>query len=287
MPDLSAASNEVIADFLEIVAKALYPKPLAISEAYEIALEHARVPELRVDSAFQVMQKRKSLFGAKYPFLCESNYICQKTSDVMDAYSTFLMLSAPSSLRHVSAWSVSTAAKIMEHAVERCFAGFFGEGTSSVNFGFPSEIDRPSDFSQAVTWLSQRTGIPVGAGYRAARFKDGGVDIFVWKAFQDGKPGVPLLLLQCTIQEKFVDKISDVDRRLWSSWLSSDIDPVVGLCVPNVVTNIEVWSEVTTRGLLFDRTRLVLMCEDTELGLSSTQVAFGTQLIEQFRESFN
>ena len=286
MLDLSAASNDVIADFLEIVAKALYPKPLAISEAYEIASNQARVPEMRVNAAFQVIQKRKSLLGAKYPFLAEVNYVCQKGAEEFDVYSTLLIVSAPSELRHVPAWNIATAAKIMEHTVEKCFSGFFGSGTNTVNFGFPSEIDRPSDFSEAVAWLSRRTGIPVGAGYRAARFKDGGVDIFVWKQFPDGKPGVPLLLLQCTIQEKFADKISDVDRRLWSSWLSSDIDPVVGLCVPNIVTSLEAWNEITTRGLLFDRTRLVLMCEEGNFGLSATQKAFGAQLIDQFRESF-
>ena len=113
MLDLSAASNDVIADFLEIVAKALYPKPLAISEAYEIASNQARVPEMRVNAAFQIIQKRKSLLGAKYPFLAEVNYVCQKGTEAFDVYSTLLMVSAPSVLRHVPAWNMATAAKIM------------------------------------------------------------------------------------------------------------------------------------------------------------------------------
>ena len=82
------------------------------------------------------------------------------------------------------------------------------------------------------------------------------MDLFVWKSFSDNQPGIPVMLVQCTIKEDFINKIGDIDLRLWANWLSSDIEPLVALAVPGVVTKEEVWSEITTRGILLDRMRL-------------------------------
>lgn len=287
MLDLSSSPTEVLCDFLEVVAAANSPRPISINEAREISAQHASVNEYKVNSAFQKLQNRKSLLGAKYPFVVTNEYICQTDTKPFPLYLTFLALSGPGPLRQVAAWNVTTAAKVMERVVETCFAAFFGADTRSVNFGFPSEINRPSEFGEAVKWLSEKTGIPVGSGYRPARYKDGGVDLFVWKEFKDKNPGVPILLLQCTIQEKFTDKIGDVDRRLWASWLSSDIDPIVGLCVPNTVDSHAIWDEVTTRGLLFDRMRLMIMAVDSDAKLANTEEAFVRQLFDQFHESIS
>lgn len=283
MIDLGTASLEDVADFVELLAAAALPKPLSLPEARQLSSSHAHIPELKVSQAFAILKKRVQLLGDQYPFNVDDNYIVAK--NVLDAnhYFTYLMLSSPSPIRQMPAWNLNSAAKILEHIVEMSFHDYFGRGTQTVNFGFPSEVNRPSEFNKAVEWLASKTGIPVGSGYRDARFKDGGVDIFVWKTFPDMKPGVPILLLQCTLQEKFLSKIRDVDTRLWSSWLSSDIDPVAGLCVPHVVSRIEDWNEITTRGLLFDRIRLSLMANNIELKLSSVDKAFLEQLLKQFR----
>ena len=70
------------------------------------------------------------------------------------------------------------------------------------------------------------------------------------------------MLVQCTIMDDFINKIGDIDLKLWSNWLSSDIEPLVALAVPGAVTKDEVWSEITTRGILLDRLRLVDACGD-------------------------
>jgi hypothetical protein len=126
--------------------------------------------------------------------------------------------------------------------------------------------------------------VKVGSGYRQPRRKDGGVDIFVWKEFPDRNPGTPLALIQCTIQKQFTDKVGDVDLKLWSSWLSSDLDPMVGLCVPEVVVKSEIWDEVTTRGLLLDRIRLVTM-QVEQPQLSPAEQAFIKQVIAGYKEA--
>jgi len=281
MIDLNSAPIEALCDGLETLALAISPKPLSNAAAISFAADHFNVNDLKVNRAFQKLGKRKELLGEKYPFEVSTEYIRTRDGFRFSIYSVLLSLSAPSPLRGLAAWNLPTAAKILERLVEKCFTGFYGDGTKSVNFGFPSEVQRPSEFGEAVIWLSQRTGIPVGSGYRPARYKDGGVDIFVWKDFGDHNPGVPLLLLQCTIQEKFIEKIGDVDRRLWASWLSSDIDPIVGLCVPHVVSDNKIWSEVTTRGLLFDRIRLLSMVAENASVLPATEEAYVQHLLSQ------
>jgi hypothetical protein len=139
--------------------------------------------------------------------------------------------------------------------------------TNTLNFGFPSRSGRPSEFGAAVEWLSKKSNIRLGNAFRPPRKKDGGVDIFVWKHFSDNQPGIPIMLVQCTIKEDYINKIGDIDLRLWANWLSSDIEPLVALAVPGVVIKEEIWSEITTRGILLDRLRLV------ELGASVTKFA--------------
>ena len=71
------------------------------------------------------------------------------------------------------------------------------------------------------------------------------------------------MLVQCTIREDYINKIGDIDLRLWANWLSSDLEPLVALAVPGVVTKEEVWGEITTRGILLDRIRLVELGEES------------------------
>lgn len=284
MIDLATASNDEVADLIEILALAALPKPLSIVEARSLSETHANVSSYKVTQAFGVLKKRSEILGKLYPFKVDDTYLFGVTGCQSTYYFTYLMLSAPSPIRFMPAWDLTTSSKLLEKIVEKSFHDFFGRGTDSVNFGFPSEISRPSDFDEAVRWLAKKTKIPLGKGYRAARFKDGGVDIFVWKSFPDEKPGVPIMLLQCTLQEKFLNKIRDVDTRLWSSWLSSDIDPIAGLCVPHVVSKIEDWNEITTRGLLFDRTRLTLMAGNLTFELDKVLRAYLENLLGQFRK---
>lgn len=111
--------------------------------------------------------------------------------------------------------------------------------------------------------------------------KDGGVDLFVWKSFSDKRPGIPIMLVQCTIKDDFINKIGDIDLKLWSNWLSSDLEPLVALAIPGVVTKDEVWSEITTRGILLDRLRLIESCGDV---VNSTKIENFDYLVRLVKE---
>ena len=151
------------------------------------------------------------------------------------------------------------------------------------SFGFPSKSDRPAEFASAVKWLSEKTNIRLGNAYRPPRKKDGGVDLFVWKSFPDKRPGIPIMLVQCTIKDDFINKIGDIDLKLWANWLSSDIEPLVALAVPGVVTKDEIWSEITTRGILLDRLRLV-QSSDNSSNKKVENLDYLTRLVKEMAD---
>jgi hypothetical protein len=276
-------SLDVIADWLELSAIAFDGVPLSVSKAKEIAADYAQIQTIQIEQAFNKLKARSQKLGEKYPFNVTADYVLAVTGAEHTGYGAMLIVSPMSPGRNQAHWSLDSAAKLFELVAENCLRSFFGDGTRTANFGHPSTIGRPPEFNLAVQWIANKLNVKVGSGYRQPRRKDGGVDIFVWKEFADKNPGTPLILIQCTIQKQFTDKVGDVDLKLWSSWLSSDLDPMVGLCVSDVVVKSEIWDEITTRGLLLDRMRLISM-QIEEPHLSPAEQAFINQVLAGYKE---
>ena len=263
MIDLSNESSERIADWIEILAAAQKGKPLSIQRVQEVSQSFANLSSNLIPFAFRQLEKRSQILEGSYPFIIDDAFIVTKKSVDESVYIQLLFLTPGGGVSTAgSVWNLEIASKLFEDIVENALRDFFGQNTNTVNFGFPSRSGRPAEFPAAVEWLSSKTKIRLGNAYRPPRKKDGGVDLFVWKSFSDNKPGIPIMLVQCTIKDDYINKIGDIDIKLWSSWLSSDIEPLAALAVPGVVTKDEIWSEITTRGILLDRLRIVESCGD-------------------------
>jgi hypothetical protein len=161
---------------------------------------------------------------------------------------------------------IKSAAEQLERVTEAATRSLFGTGTSSLRFGWPSEIGRPSNFPDAIRWLADRMGVPCGNSYRPPFRKDGGVDVVAWRPFPDGRSGFPVLLAQCTLELDYMAKAADVDVRVWSGWLSLDADPTTALAVPSVVGSGEEWNALAARTVVLDRPRLVSLLGPDQLG---------------------
>lgn len=279
--DLSQETLDTICDWIETVALAQNGKPLSIQRAQELAENQINVDDALVARAFAKLAIRKKSLSERYPFEVEDNFIIAVKNAETMPYSQLLLVTPGNVVRTVKSWSISYSAKVFEKTSENSLSSFFGSSTKTVNFGHPSEVGRPAEFPAAVAWLSQLTNVRLGNSYRPPRKKDGGVDIFVWKDFGDKKPGIPLLLVQCTIMADYVNKIGDIDIRLWASWLSSDIDPLASLAVPGYVPEQNKWDEIATRGMLFDRERLVKLSNE-ECHLSESHIRYLSNLIMEF-----
>jgi hypothetical protein len=144
--------------------------------------------------------------GSSYPFLVDDTFIVTKKSVDDSVYIQLLFLTSGGGVSTAGAvWNLEKASKLFEDIVENALKTFFGQNTKTVNFGFPSRSGRPPEFPAAVEWLSKKTNIRLGNAYRPPRKKDGGVDLFVWKSFSDNKPGIPIMLVQCTIKDDFIN----------------------------------------------------------------------------------
>jgi len=241
----------------------------------------------QLELAQHEISRRAKIIGDAYPFIFQKGVPVLRPNS--GHYLTMLALS------HIQKSGVSDeslgenySAKGFEDLVEVCLGDFFGNHTKSVNFGFPSDIGRPSDFGAAISWLAGKIGIQAGTSFRSPRRKDGGVDLVVWKSFGDFRTGVPILLVQATLQRDLRTKARDVDRRMWSGWLSMDLDPLVALSIPYVLEYSEIWNEVTRNCLLLDRVRLTAMlsersdCIPPALALTAETVR--VEVLEVFQE---
>lgn len=146
--------------------------------------------------------------------------------------------------------------ELFEEIVCDAMIRIFGEGSQGLRFGWPSTIGRPREFNAAITWLAEQMNIKAGNSYRPPRMKDGGVDVVVWRPFGDNKSGFPILLGQVTVEKDFDHKADDIDVRIWSGWLSMDVDPTVVLAVPWTGLDKEQWIRINSRALLLDRIRI-------------------------------
>jgi hypothetical protein len=257
MIDLSSENSSTVADWIEALAASQSGKPLSMQKVQEISESFANVGQNVIPFAFRLLEKRQQILKDLYPFTIDDTFIVTRKTVRDSFYLQMLFLTPKAGLfTSGSTWNLEKASQLFEDLTEKALSNFFGSNTHTANFGFPSRSGRPAEFSAAVEWLSKKTNIRLGNAYRPPRKKDGGVDLFVWKSFSDNQPGIPVMLVQCTIKEDFINKIGDIDLRLWANWLSSDIEPLVALAVPGVVTKEEVWGEITTRGILLDRMRL-------------------------------
>ncbi|WP_378095708.1 hypothetical protein [Cellulomonas sp. T2.31MG-18] len=151
---------------------------------------------------------------------------------------------------------------LFERIAAAALAGLWGVAGRAVRFGWPSDVGRPPEFPAAIQWLASQLGVPVGGGYRPPIRKDGGVDVVAWRAFPDGRPGFPVVLAQCTLQADLITKASDVEPRVWASWLRMDVDPVTALVVPQTIGDERLWGQLALRGMVLERIRLAGLLEN-------------------------
>ena len=255
---MSTLSRDTLADWIECALLVRKTRPLGFDALYNYVARLTGGGPAEVGLAVKEMVRRAHVLGAGYPFEVVGDVAVRARPEAeVTPYAALLLLSSGGPVRqHLFAVPTPEMAIFFETLTSIAVAAMWGSAGKAVRFGWPSDVGRPPEFDQAVAWLAERTGTPVGAGYRQPRRKDGGVDVVAWRPFPDGRPGFPILLVQCTLQDNLVAKASDVDARLWGSWLSMDLDPVVALATPLTIRRGTVWDELALKGMVFERLRL-------------------------------
>lgn len=247
--------SAVLADHIELLIGARPDENHNRRRIEEVAARLWGTDSVEISYAISVMRERQSILGEKYPFSVHRAYVVR--TEPSPIYEALLGLTRTNWYYGSAELSRIDSTKAFELLTEHCLSEFYGPRTKSVNFGWPSTVGRPAEFSPAISWLADQIGIPVGTAYRQPRRKDGGVDIVLWRPFEDRRPGVPLMLVQATVQVDVLPKARDVDRRLWAGWLATDMEPEAVLAIPGTIASAEVWNEISRNTLLMDRMRLV------------------------------
>lgn len=259
MTDLDVASTEAIADWIETSVLVSRSGHFGRDKLDDLAATEIHASPMKVAMAIDTMVKRASVLGDPYPFVASDLAVLRRQVQHASHYAALLYLTPGSVARQtVRASETGVMGELLEEISEAALANFWGEGGSAVSFGYPSKHGRPESFDQAVGWLASRMGLEPGRGYRPPRRKDGGVDVVAWRQFSDRRPGFPVALAQCTIQAETFTKTTDIDLRLWASWLAMDTDPLSLLVVPGTIRSAGPdWKQLTTVVMVIDRIRLL------------------------------
>jgi len=259
MTDLEAITTEEIADWIETTLLVSSTGHLSRDRIDDVASAEIGATPAKVSMALQVMSRRSSILASDYPFMVNEFAVLRRATTFADAYASLLLLT-PRSIARQTVRATDTAAmgSLLEEISETALSNFWGPGGKAINFGYPSKRGRPESFDQAVVWLAGLMGLQPGRGYRPPRRKDGGVDVVLWRPFSDRRSGFPIALAQCTIQGETFTKTSDVDLRLWASWLAMDVDPVSLLVIPGTIRAAGPdWGQLSTVVMLIERLRLI------------------------------
>jgi hypothetical protein len=100
-------------------------------------------------------------------------------------------------------------------------------------------------------------------------YKDRGVDVVAWKAFDDARSGQVVLLLQCAAGKNWREK-KPVPCDAWNHYIHWACNPQRGFAVPCVVKRHE-WHDISRdNGIILDRIRLYNLLKD---GIKDAQLS--------------
>ena len=255
--DLQLSDREQIADWIETTLLVRGTKQIGDDELNRIAGEEIGASPAQLSLARRVMQRRGGVLKSAYPFETNEFAVRGRSEAIESHYATLLLLTPGGVARQIITRDTTEEMEVLfERVTERAAGNLWGSEGRALRFGWPSDVGRPQGFNDAIEWLAKKIGVKPGAGYRPPLRKDGGVDVVAWRPFPDLRGGVPLVLVQCTLQSDIVPKASDVDTRVWASWLAIDFDPITALAVPQTIPDGVLWDQLSLRGMVLDRLRL-------------------------------
>jgi hypothetical protein len=262
MYDIFAGTPELLADWIEASVVLSQFGTLGIDEILRLGKGDVGAEDGAINSALTIIAKRQQILGLHYPFeIRQQLAVTFKESSLQNIYLCLSQLTPESLARQTVRSNSSTIPEmsvLLEEVAEVALANLWGVGGRAIRFGYPSRHGRPPDFDQAIRWLADEMGVTVGQGYRDPRRQDGGVDVVAWRNFADHRPGFPIALAQCTIQKEAFTKTTDIDLRLWSSWLALDVDPLNILVLPGTIRGAGPdWGQLSTVVMVIERIRLM------------------------------
>lgn len=200
---------------------------------------------------------RAELMPGIYPYRADEQGI-ERRSDVNSTVYDFLLLLSLEHAPYRRAREYNGSNKILDLLLREALAARLGPGSEGVRFGTPVQDGRPEDFIEAVTWLADKMGVADGQRDRPPDDNDAGVDVVVWRHFDDRRSGFPVVLAQGTVEFNYVPKSMQVPLGEWKKWLNIGPQPLTALGIPfDIANGDDRWMKVAgNAALIYDRARI-------------------------------
>ncbi len=223
----------------------------------------------QVEDILREVGRREKCAPETYPFRRTEFGIERSDNPFISIYSFLLVLSMREAPFRESVYS-NEVSPLFDFVGAAALSDLFGSRAKTIRFGWPVTGDRPKGPRVALEWLAKQLGLTHDkSAPLSQQLKDGGVDLVIWRPFEDGRIGFPVLLAQCTVgQHEWEKKGGDIKRRLWGKYLGLPGSPPTALVLPFCVSRpdrYEVWDVVSHDvTFLIDRLRLLDLLAEVE-----------------------
>jgi hypothetical protein len=222
-----------------------------------------------VEDVLREVSRRARHAPDAYPFRRGAVGIELSNPRLLTVYTFLLWLSLPNTPFRRKIYT-NAVTPLFDHVGEAALATLLGPGARVVRFGWPVSGGRPTGPRGALRWLATQMNVhhdddaPVSQA-----LKDAGVDVVLWRPFEDRRAGFPILLAQCTVgQAEWKRKGCDIRRPLWRRYLGLGWDPPTTLVLPFCVEDpdrFQSWNLVSHDvSFIIDRLRLLELLASVE-----------------------
>jgi hypothetical protein len=284
--------SESLVDWLE--ASLLVQDPVArISDAavFDALQEAGRDAEAVLEQILQQFSNRARGIDARYPFARDgqgfraagpwNNHLCY-------SFLLFASLNQTYNELNYGKGAAHEPAKLFEYLTARALEKFVGG--RAIRVGDKREPPVPILFPEAIDYLVAAINEPVGArDLERHDSGDDGLDIWLTKGFDDGRPSQLFLVAQCAIGQDWTKKRSELDLELWKRHVDWYTRPQRAFAVPFQIP-VPSWRETaTTGGLILDRLRIARLVEAPDLPepISDRMRAWTAERVAQTVEQVN
>ena len=253
--------GEALADWAEAIILLEERDELSVAEiTRRLGHERGESGDVEVGLLLNEVEVRRRRASGAYPFEPTEFGIDRREDIDTLLYEFLLWLSFPQSpVRREQEYR--TIDRYFDRVVLKAAKAHFGERCEGVRFGTPASDGRPKGFPEAITWLAGLTKLTEGSEPPNPAKNDGGVDVFVWLPFADGRSDFLVMLVQCTVRDDWETKANEIagTASRWRGWLDFGRDPVTGLAVPFAVprTHAGVGELRRAVNIILDRTRIL------------------------------
>jgi hypothetical protein len=223
------------------------------------------IQEALQGSVAELILERKELLGAAYPFEIDGNSIIYQPA-TPPVYECLLGICLADSL---SAAPYDQLPQLFEELSILAGRSFLGSNTNGYRSGWPRPQGEALRLRAIIAHIKEITGNHCGEWYwrpgeelpddpTSRNVKDGGLDVVIWRSWQDGRTGQLYLLGQCACGKDWIDKFKDLDIGALKRWADlTHVEPIRGFFTPRYAVKSLLSEASKEAGLVFDRVRMV------------------------------